>query len=124
MRERSRALVRAEAQKNFNAALTFWADDAVVHFEGTPAITGHQGIRQAYEQGFQPPLVDFDATITHITVARSGELAYETGVNHFTFERAGQRVPETGKYLAVWRRVTNGDWLLAAVAVTNDRRPQ
>jgi ketosteroid isomerase-like protein len=62
----------------------------------------------------------FDATITDVKVAASGDLAYETGVNHFVFHRNGDRVPGTGKYLAVWRRPDGGQWRIAALAVTNN----
>lgn len=124
LRARSRALVTAEARKDVDAAMAFYEQDAVIHIEGASALRGHAAIRQLYQQFFQMPMVSFEATITDVQIARSGELAYESGINHFTFERGGQRVAEQGKYLAVWRRRAGGPWNLGAVAVTNDVRPQ
>lgn len=124
IRARSQALVAAESQKDVEAALAFWEEDAVVHMEGTPALIGKAGVRPVYEQFFASGFVDFTATITDIEVARSGDLAYETGVNNFTFIRDGRRVVDVGKYLVVWRRGSDSAWRVAALAVTNNKAPQ
>lgn len=124
IRARSEALVAAESQKDVETALTFWEDDAVVHLEGSPAVVGKAAVRPVYQQFFASGFVDFTATITDVEVARSGDLAYETGVNNFTFIRDGQRVVDVGKYLVVWRRGPDGAWRIAALAVTNDKAPQ
>lgn len=121
IRARSQALVEAEGRKDVEAALTFWEDDAVVHMEGAQAVVGKTSIRPIYQQFFASGFVEFRATITNIEVARSGELAYETGVNNFTFVRDGQRVVDVGKYLVVWRRGPDSVWRVAALAVTNDK---
>ena len=124
IRARSQALVAAESRKDVEAALAFWEDDAVVHMEGASAVVGKSGVRPIYQQFFASGFVEFTATITDIDVARSGELAYETGVNNFTFVRDGRRVVDVGKYLVVWRRGPDGAWRIAALAVTNDKAPQ
>lgn len=124
VRARSRALVAAEGRRDIDGAMPFYDQDAVLHVEGSPPARGHAAIRQLYQQFFQMPMTSFDATISGVEVARSGEMAFETGVNHFTFDRGGQRATATGKYLAVWRRRGGGPWVLAAVAVTNDAPPQ
>lgn len=124
IRARSHALVAAESQKDVETALTFWDDDAVVHMEGSPPIIGKAAVRPVYQQFFASGFVDFRATITDLEIARSGDLAYETGINNFTFVRGGQRVVDVGKYLVVWRRGRDGVWRVAALAVTNDKAPQ
>ena len=124
IRARSEALVAAESRKDIEAALAFWGDDAVVHMEGAPPLVGKAAVRSTYQEFFASGFVEFTATITDIEVARSGELAYETGVNNFTFVRGGQRVVDIGKYLVAWRRGSDGVWRVAALAVTNNKAPQ
>lgn len=124
IRARSEALVAAESRKDIEAALAFWDDDAVVHMEGAPPLAGKTAVRSTYQEFFASGFVDFTATITDIEVARSGELAYETGVNNFAFVRDGRRVVDIGKYLVVWRRGSDRAWRIAALAVTNNSAPR
>lgn len=121
IRARSHAIAAAEARKDIETALTFWEENAVVHFEGTPAVVGKAGLRAVYQQFFASGFLEFTPAITSVEVARSGDLAYETGVNNITYDRGGQRVVDVSKYLAVWRRGAGGEWKLAALAVTNDQ---
>ncbi|MGQ0713760.1 MAG: YybH family protein [Gemmatimonadaceae bacterium] len=121
IRARSQAVVAAEIRKDLEAVMPFYADSAVLHMEGMPAVQGHPGIREAYKAFFSAPMTFDRAVITDVDVARSGDLAYETGTNHFTMTAGDQRVPATGKYLIVWRRSPGGAWVVAALAVTNDR---
>jgi uncharacterized protein (TIGR02246 family) len=124
IRARSREVVAAEVRKDLEAVMPYYADSAVVHMEGAPAIRGHSAIRQVYRDFFSAPMTFDGATITDIQVARSGDLAYETGTNQFTINQGAQRMAATGKYLAVWRRQPDGRWVIASLAVTNDRPPQ
>ena len=121
IRARSQAVVAAEIREDLEAVMPFYADSAVIHMEGAPAIRGHTAIRRVYADFFGAPMTFDRAFTTYIRVARSGDLAYETGVNHFTITAAGQRTPSTGKYLAVWGRRPDGVWVIESLAVTNDR---
>lgn len=121
IRARSQAVVAAEIRKDLESVMPFYADSAVIHMEGAPAIRGHTAIRRVYADFFGAPMTFDRAVTTDIRVARSGDLAYETGVNHFTMTAGGQRTPATGKYLAVWRRRPDGVWVIESLAVTNDR---
>lgn len=52
VRARSEAVVAAEAAQNTEAALAFWAEDAVVQPAGSPQIQGHEAIRALYNNFF------------------------------------------------------------------------
>ena len=121
IRARSQTIVAAEIRKDLETVMPFYAESAVIHMEGSPAIRGDTAIRRVYADLFGAPMTFDSAVTTDIRVARSGELAYETGVNHFTMTAGGQRTPATGKYLAVWRQRPDGVWVIESLAVTNDR---
>jgi len=120
VRARSEGISAAEAAKNVDKALTFWAPDAVVQPAGAPQIQGHDALLKLYRQVFDSSgLKTFSGKSSGVVVAASGDLAYETGVNRMTFATPKGDVLDVGKYLAVWRK-TNGTWYVAALSFTSD----
>jgi ketosteroid isomerase-like protein len=120
VRERSTHLVAAEAAKDFEKAIAFWLPEAVVHLEGAETIRGLTAIRRTYGQFFQT-VRSFRGEIESVTIASSGDLAYETGTNYMTVESpSGTATAATSKYLAVWKRGEDSEWRLAAVAITSN----
>jgi uncharacterized protein (TIGR02246 family) len=121
LRERSAAVVAAEARKNIDSVLTYYAADAVIQPPGAPAAKGHDAIRQLYADFYRAvPFTSFTASITTLEVGAGGDLAYETGVNRFGFDSAGRSTEDIGKYLTVWRKL-DGEWRIVAVAFSGDR---
>lgn len=119
VRERSTQLAAAEAAKDFEKAISFWLPDAVVHIEGAEAIRGLAAIRETYGQFFRTVL-SFRGETESVVIASSGDLAYETGTNYMTVESPSGSTAVTSKYLSVWKRAPDGEWRVAAVAVTNN----
>jgi ketosteroid isomerase-like protein len=52
-------------------------------------------------------------------MARSGDLAYETGVNCMVFRTPNGDVLAMGKYLIVWKKI-DGQWYVATLGFTSD----
>ncbi|MGB8838184.1 MAG: DUF4440 domain-containing protein, partial [Candidatus Acidiferrales bacterium] len=51
---------------------------------------------------------------TSVEVARSGDLAYETGTYVFsTIDKKGKTQEQKGKYVVVWKKQTDGAWKVA-----------
>jgi ketosteroid isomerase-like protein len=49
-----------------------------------------------------------------VEVARSGELAYETGAyNIVTTDKQGKSTDKKGKYLVIWKKQSDGSWKVA-----------
>jgi ketosteroid isomerase-like protein len=115
---RSVALTNAEAARDVQAATSFWADDAVVQPAGAPQIQGKQAVQELYGHFFAS-LKEFKGTSTQLTLAASGDLAWEYGVNRMVFSTPNGDVLDNGKYLAVWKKV-NGEWYVAALSFTSD----
>ncbi len=120
VRARSEALAAAEAAKDRETALTFWAADGIVQGAGAPQVQGRDAIGMLYRQIFDSSgLKAFSGKASRIVVSDRGDLAYETGVNRMTFGTPTGDVLDIGKYLMVWKK-TDGVWYAAAISFTSD----
>jgi len=123
LQARSEAVSAAEAAKDREKVLTFWAPDAIIQGAGTPQVQGREGIDRSYRQLFDSSgLKALSGKSSSVVVAASGDLAYETGVNRVTFGTPEGDVLDVGKYLAVWKKI-DGTWYIAAVSATSDAPP-
>jgi ketosteroid isomerase-like protein len=117
---RSEAVSAAEAAKDREKALTFWAPDATVQPSAGPQIQGRDAVSKMYQFVFDSTgLKSFSGQSAGFVVAASGDIAYETGVNRMTFGTPKGDVLDVGKYLAVWKK-TDGTWYIAALAFSSD----
>jgi len=114
----SAGVVAAETAMDTEAALAFWAPDAIAQPQGAPQIQGTEALRQMYDQFFSQTAA-FSSTATAYEVATSGDMAWEYGVNHITWAGPEGEILDVGKYLAVWRKM-DGEWLVAAVDFSSD----
>jgi uncharacterized protein (TIGR02246 family) len=100
----------AEAAKDLPKCLSFYADDAERMSPGSPTITGKEDLRREWEKFLAAPGT-FNWTTAKIEVARSGDLAYETGVYESkTLDNKKQPVTNTGKYVLIWEKQDDGKW--------------
>lgn len=120
VRARSQAVVAAEAAQDIDAALAFWAPDAVAQPAGAPQVQGHEALRALYGQFFGTGLLkEFEGTTSHLAVSHGGDLAYEFGVNRMVFTGPEGDLLDMGKYLAVWQKI-EGEWFIVALSFTSD----
>lgn len=101
-----------------------YTPDAVLQPPMMPANSGTESIRELFAGMVADGApTSFDIVGDDVTVAESGELAYETG--HYT--AAGQINGETwetqGKYLAVWEKDADGEWKTAALSWSPNATP-
>ena len=94
-----------------------YAPDAVVVGPGTTLVG-----REQIEQHFRRSLVHIaDGWIRTDTVVVSGDFAYETGHSRLIIEPPGEApVSVYGRYLAVWRKLGDDRWIVAAEALMRD----
>jgi len=120
VRARSEGIAAAEAAQDTEAALAFWAPDAVAQPAGAPQVQGREAIRALYEQFFgSGQLKEFEGTASHLVVSQGGDLAYEYGVNRMVFIGPDGDLLDIGKYLAVWQKIDD-EWYVAALSFTSD----
>jgi ketosteroid isomerase-like protein len=117
---RSDALQHAESAFDADAATAFWAADGVVQAGGAPAVNGRAAIGALYRLYFTSiGLRELTGTPGRLTMAASGDMAFETGVNRMVLRTPGGDVLDMGKYLLVWRRI-DGQWYASALSFTSD----
>jgi len=111
----------AAAAKDAAKFSTFYAGDAVIMLEKAPDIHGMPAIREGLAGMMKDPNFALSFAADSVTVARSGDLAYETGHYAMTMSGAdGKPAPEIGHYIVVWRKQADGAWKVAADVPVSD----
>ena len=116
VRAQSRAVADAEAKKDADAVMPFWTEGAVVHFNGEAPLKGREAIGAMYRQRL-PRLDTFRAETNSVEVSPGGGMAWETGTTYVTLP-GGTGPPSTSKFLIVWKKEADGQWRIAACALT------
>jgi uncharacterized protein (TIGR02246 family) len=120
-----RALIQdwsAAAQaKDAARFVSVYADDAVVMMAGAPDIRGIAAIREAVPAMMQDPAFALSFEADRVEVARSGDLAYETGSYSMTMTGSDKKpATEKGHYVVVWRKGADGAWKVVVDAPLSD----
>jgi len=122
IRAASAAWSQSATAKDLDKAVSFYADDALILPNKAPAITGNENIRKNWAPLLALPGPGLSWQTSSLDVARSGELAYETGTYNFvTTDKKGKPTDNKGKYLVIWKKQSNGSW---KVAVDTDNSDQ
>jgi uncharacterized protein (TIGR02246 family) len=113
IRAASAAWSQAATAKDVDKAVSFYGDGAVVMSPKAPAVHGSDNIRKGWADILTPgPGLSWQTT--SVEVARSGDVAYETGTYVFTtVDKKGKAHDEKGKYLVVWKKRSDGAWKVA-----------
>lgn len=101
--------------------VSFYAEDGVIMLEDGPDIHGMAAIREGIGGMMQDPNFALSFEADNVVVARSGDLAYETG--HYTMTLTGpdtKPATEQGHYVVVWRKQADGAWRVAVDVPVSD----
>ena len=120
-----RATIRdwaAAAQaKDAGKFVSVYAEDAVVMLANAPDMKGIAAIREGVPGMMQDPAFALSFEPDNVVVARSGDLAYETGPYSMTMTGPGKKPStEKGRYVTVWRKQADGTWKVAVDAPVSD----
>jgi len=125
VRARSTAVTAAESAMNIPEIMKYWAKDAIAQPVGMPQIQGTNAIIKLYHQLFDDStmkLKEFTSSSSNssnITVAQSGDIAYDYGVNRSVYATSKGDFVDMGKYLLVWKKI-EGEWYVDAISFTSD----
>jgi ketosteroid isomerase-like protein len=120
LHQRSDSLQAAETAMDVERSITFWAEDAIIQGGGSPQIQGREAITALYRQFFTTGMLkSLTGTSSSLTVAASGDLAYEVGVNRMVLTGKDGDLLDMGKFLLVWKKV-DSTWYVAALSFTSD----
>jgi ketosteroid isomerase-like protein len=100
--------------------MSYLAPDATVYAPGEPAAKGAATIRTQYEQMSKAPGFALTWTPDKADVAKSGDIAYTTG----SYEVTTAGGTEKGKYVAVWKKQSDGSWKVTDDIFNPDAPPQ
>ena len=110
----------AEA-KDAEKFASFYTDDGILMLEKMQNLQGPAAIEEAHAGMMQDPNFDLSFAADHVEVARSGELAYETGSYTMTMsDPEGNPATQGGHYVVVWKKDASGAWKVAADVPVSD----
>jgi uncharacterized protein (TIGR02246 family) len=122
VRAASAAWSQAATAKDLDKAVSFYADDAVALFNKAPAARDKESIRKSWTALLAAPGPGLSWQTSSVEVARSSDIAYETGTYDFvTTDKKGKSSDEKGKFVVVWKKQTDGSW---KVVVDTDNTDQ
>lgn len=120
LQQRFDSLQAAEAAMDVERSMAFWAEDGIIQGAGSPQIQGHEAIKGLYQQYFTTGMLkSMSGTSSQLTLAASGDLAYQVGVNRIVLNGKDGDLLDMGKFLAVWKKV-DSTWYVAALSFTSD----
>jgi uncharacterized protein (TIGR02246 family) len=115
----SDSITAAEIARDFDKALSFYANDAVVQPPDAPPVVGKDAMRGLYQAFFTPEITAFSSQTSSVQVSASGDMAWITGVNSVTVTLPAGAQTLPGKFLAVARKI-DGAWKVVALSFSND----
>jgi uncharacterized protein (TIGR02246 family) len=111
IRAASAAWSHAATAKDLDKVVSFYADDAVVLPNKAPVTRGKENIRKNWAPLLALPGPGLSWKTGSLEVARSGDIAYETGAYDFVItDKNGKSSDAKGKYVVVWKKQTDGSW--------------
>jgi ketosteroid isomerase-like protein len=119
------ALNAALKAKDADKAVAYDADDIVSWAPGAPAVHSKADDLAGNKVAFADPAFAFSFTVDHTEVAKSGDLAYQTGGYTQTDTNPTTHKVETlaGNWVTSWRKAADGTWQIAASASTQATPP-
>ena len=117
----AKAWSAAAEAKDAEAFTSFYTDDAVLMMEDAPDAHGIAALREGVAGMMQDPNFALSFATDNVVVARSGDIAYETG--NYTMTMTGpdeSPATEKGSYVAVWRKETDGQWKVVVDVPVSD----
>ena len=107
--------------KQLDATVSYYAEEASIFPPNAPTATGKNAIRDVWAQFFAMPGFLVTCHPVKIEASRSGDIGYTQGPYDLAFHDAkGNTVKDRGKYLAVWKRQSDGAWRVVADIFNSD----
>jgi ketosteroid isomerase-like protein len=101
--ETERAFAKTMADRDFDAFVSFLADEAVF-FSGPTALSGKQQVSDAWKSLYEKPDAPFSWEPEQVVVLDSGTLALSTGP---VLNADGKPI---ATFTSIWRQETSGEW--------------
>jgi uncharacterized protein (TIGR02246 family) len=107
---RDRAWRAAIAARDAKAIVSFWTEDAVLFDAQHPPIVGRAALLQMVQGALQDPNFTINWEDGAITIAASGDLAYQLTKARIGMSGSGGAMAQDSDSVAVWRKDADGLW--------------
>jgi uncharacterized protein (TIGR02246 family) len=105
---------------DLDGTVSYYTDDASILPPNAPIATGKQAIRAVWATLLNPDTT-VSWQVTKADAARSGELAYVTGVYQITAKNPkGKSQEDRGKLVEVWKKQADGKWKVVTDIFNSD----
>jgi uncharacterized protein (TIGR02246 family) len=120
VREQDAQWAKTAGANDLEGTVAYYTDDASLLPPNAPIATGKQAIRAVWAVMLTPD-VTVSWEVTKSDAARSGELAYVTGVYQITAKNPkGKPLEDRGKLVEVWKKQDDGKWKVATDIFNSD----
>jgi uncharacterized protein (TIGR02246 family) len=111
---------KAAMANDLDGTVAYYSDDASILPPNAPIATGKPAIRAVWASMLNPH-VTVSWQVTKADAARSGELAYVTGVYQIAAKDAeGKAQEDRGKLVEVWKKQADGKWKVVTDIFNSD----
>jgi len=111
--EADKSWAMAAAEKNLADLMAFYHNRASLLPPGAPPVEGKEKIRKRFRKQFADPDFYLTWSVTKASVSKSCDLAYTRGISTVRYRNEqGKLVEAHEKYVAVWVRSDDGEWLV------------
>jgi ketosteroid isomerase-like protein len=115
---------KATTDRQLEATVSYDAPDAAIYPPNAPTASGKDAIRAVRQEYFATPGFVVTCHPVKIEASRSGAIGYTQGPYNLAFADAkGNAIKDRGKYLAVWKKQSDGAWRVVA-DIFNSDQPQ
>ena len=123
LRELDAKWSKTAGDKDLDATVAFYSDDAVVMPGDAPVANTKQTIREVWAPMLVPN-ASVSWQVNQAEVARSGDVGYARGVYHLVMkDAAGKATTEQGKFVEIWKKQADGKWKCAVDSFSADAPP-
>ncbi len=119
IREMAQKAFEAKRQKDVDAVLNVYAENAIILDEDEPPFEGLEAIRDYYNS-WLPDVVDTEGGLKKIVISEAGDMAWALGWNRNLWEESEGRIEVEVKWLAVWEKI-NGEWKVVALSANKTK---
>lgn len=124
LRKADASIENAVSKKNVDSLISFYAEDACLLPTAEPIVKGKASIKKEWEHIFKIPDFNNKSTLTKIEISKDGEMAYTMGYYLSTMMgEDGNPVQEPGKWVTIWKKQSNGEWLIIVDMYNTDIPP-
>ena len=114
------AMDRTALELDWGAFASLLTEDAVFMPPNEPPVEGRAACKAWLESAGYTEITKHDAEL--VTVGGRGDFAYSRAITSESFSIEGVEEPmeDVIKWLAIWRKQTDGSWLIAIISFNSD----